>query len=512
MHLDELVGRQQRLAFLGALFVVSAAAVTLYQPWRTVPFPLTDFGEFLPDLWRNPTIESRFAALSTHYLAEGRFFPVTLMSLATRWEMFGWATNWWQASTFLLMAGISAACYALARRIGLSASASLVGASTMVFSSAVSELWIYPQLSEPFGIAFLLAAACLALRSSKGHFAWTIAGLSVLSTAMVWSKETFIGCLPFILILLIYDRSRKGMPFGKTLLGAVCLGLVVGALTILPILLLRNSAEASGYALGYGSALSSHRLVELARDMFLPSGSNTGRVLWLVVVAIGIGSQIRRGGTNGNQLATVSTALTLPLGMTLIYWPWPRQSTYYPAASSLAAVLILAFALDAPFWRKPTRRLLAALAIGVAFVQDAKAAFRLTGEYMASREVIGETALLVAEKGRDALVVIPGSSALYEKGWFEDRFARYVYSLTSTKVHDVRDATCAEAIELLRAPRSDRVVVLFEWRCPWPNQVATPSRLVESQFRRLELRRARLVRETLRVGLWWRDNAAPLRM
>src|SRR5688500_6348241 len=121
---------------VAGLAVLLLVAFVMYHASSGLPFEQTDFGETLPLLRGSDSVADGYAALSPYYAEHGRFFPVTLAMIATKWALFGWNTAAWQLSTYATMCVIVIGTFLLLRRLGASAPGALAGAALLVVGEA----------------------------------------------------------------------------------------------------------------------------------------------------------------------------------------------------------------------------------------------------------------------------------------------------------------------------------------------------------------------------------------
>lgn len=455
-----------RLA-VGALVVLAAV---IYRPWQPTPLPVSDWGGMLPILTGEPTVAGRFHGLMDAFTRDGRYQPAVMAAIAATWSVFGADTVAWQWIRFVVMTGIILVCIVLARRLGASAIAAAAAALLAVVAGMAQQSWLLLQLPEPRATLLMVCAAALAVGYGASERwaprAFTILTLLVLS---ILYKETFIVAVPFVLALALWARKdgrwAVRTPTKRDLVLVAAAIIAIGVFNVVPVLRVRNLADASAYAGRYDiSSISAGKLRNVLSALFLP----VTRVWWfpangafLAAIVAGVSLGIRRHGRPA--LITVAILLSLLLLGVATYVPWFAVEGYYALASLPALIGLFALALTW-LWqsRAKTAQILAVVSCGLIGFYGVLASANYVNAYRALRAVEERTArALNGLDGRTLIAAVPSPAT---SGSFANGLRGYAVALGITGVPHGTDVECSEAAELVMhgAPV---IVVVFSTFC-----------------------------------------------
>lgn len=488
---------------------VCAVALWAYQPWQPAPLTPTDFSDFLPLLQSHAGVVAHWQALSRLYADEGRFFPVTLAWIAIRWSWFGLSAPAWQTAAVMLLLATTGGVYALLRRLGANGSGRLVGALLFVFSAAIRELWLRPQLGDNLGLIFLLAATWIATgyrRSTRPLAA--AAGIATLLLAAEWTKETFVACIPFVIGVALCWQGENRWERPRVGRREVMLVAVVGIVTVLgliPILAHRHGAGQGAYAAQYGlQAIGVGHSAAILSAMLLPSAESSwsaSGVAFAALLVVGWIVALQRWPRRSVGTA-LAVALSLPLTGAAIYLPWPTFYPHYASAFLLGTAYLTAMATTAllatnrrAWWWLPS------LAAACLVIQGSRAAFGATQEGLARRRLFARSVAVLPRAGEATAVILPGSAPMYAPGWFETRFSRYAAAAFDHPLPPVLPADCPDAWRSWQGQENVSLLV-FGWRCPQDPGMPPPTWRLMQHYQHLSLSRLRLVTDSMEVDVW----------
>lgn len=511
-----------RASSRAALFAATLAAFLLcaliYQPWRPGPIISADFAEFGPLLSQANSLSDGYREIADRYRQFGRFNPVTFAAIAAEWRLFGWNAVGWQVARFLLMFTNGMVVGIVARRFGASIPASAFGAALLLFGPAVTESWLIPQLSEGYGLLLFLAATLLALEFQVArHWAARAVACAALLSACLLTKETFLGCVPFVLFVALskgpdgeWDRpsvSRRNA--GLVVISAATITL----LALVPIVGAKTTAPAGNYASEYGTAsMTLDNLGSTLARMSMPGAhaADPVNVLFLLLVCLGMARAWRSEPAGRRTLRwKLITALALPVCSALIYWPWPAQNYwhYYAGPSMVGAATLLALALTSLEAARTTARWGARIAAGLILAFGVRWSHRTAQNYYAARDTSvalmrildampASAALLVASDRRNAEMV--------------DKVTRTATVVRSTILptlnRDFSSATqvaCAMVRESVKGAQAGTIVVIYAEECPSLDMSPhRPWRSILRPTRYLSITAARLITDTTRIDVF----------
>ncbi|MGH7561788.1 MAG: phospholipid carrier-dependent glycosyltransferase, partial [Gemmatimonadales bacterium] len=197
-----------------ALALLGGLAIWLYEPWRSRPFDILDFSDFLGRLAGGSGFLDRLGELTAFYREQhGRFNVVSYAGLAAKWEIFGASPLAWQlfrAAQLLTAAGLT---YLLLRRLSAGATGAVLGAGLVLFSYSSSHAWVRLTLGEPLGLLCVLLASLLAVQSRTDR-EWRVLAIAsgLLVGIAILAKEMLVAWAPIVAYLgcVVDEKGRLG--------------------------------------------------------------------------------------------------------------------------------------------------------------------------------------------------------------------------------------------------------------------------------------------------------------
>lgn len=501
-----------------ALFALIACAL-IYQPWQPGPIISADFAEFGPLLSRADGLVDGYQAITDHYRQFGRFNPVTFAAIAAEWRVFGWSAIGWQFARFILMFGNALIAAIVVRRFGASVEGSMFGAALFLFGPAVAESWLIPQLSEGYGMPLLLAATLLALDFHAVR-RWQPRALACASLlcACVLTKETFVACVPFVLLAAVcrdsagrWDRPQVSPRNVGLVLGTAS---AVALLALLPIMRSKLTGPAGNYASEYGiAAMTLNNLASTLARMALPgtSVSDPPSLILLLLVCLFIGKMWRdapgRRRDLGWKLATVAT---LPLAYAFVYWPWPSENYwfYYAGPATLGAAILLGLALTSlTQTTRPMVRWGARVVALLIIAFGGRWSHRAAENFYAARDASVSLMRILATTPDSARLVVASDRRDDEMVDKVTRTAVVVRATILPKLsRDFATTTqigCAQAPDAAARSGSQTILVLYAAECPGLRMSPyMPWRSVIEPVRYFSLSKLGLVVDTTRIDIF----------
>src|ERR1700728_4874560 len=182
------------------LFTVIGTLV-LYQPWRRLPFDITDFSEFLPLLQR-ASIGARWTGFLDYYASQGRWNVLAYMAILAKWSLFGMYTAGWELSRFVEMWLIIALSFLTLRRFGADAWGAACGAALLTVATPAVPAWLRLTMGEPLGMVFLMVAILDATRfRASTHWKRDGIVIALLIALALLAKEMLVVFVPFIVVI-----------------------------------------------------------------------------------------------------------------------------------------------------------------------------------------------------------------------------------------------------------------------------------------------------------------------
>ncbi|MEJ7810311.1 MAG: hypothetical protein WKG32_07840 [Gemmatimonadaceae bacterium] len=499
-----------------------SAALFVYQPWRSLPFQIVDFSEFLPALIGGGSVRERLGAFTEYYAQRGRFNPIQHALTVLYWSVFGWNAAGWQILRFCWMFGLAAGVFFLLRRLVSGLAGPFAGASLFLFSSATVDHWLAPHLAEPVGFVFILGATWLAASysdSARWHTR-AVAIACLLGLAML-TKEMLAATIPFVLAVgcCWHHGAPRAPRLGRrelALVGAVALASAAAAV---PIVLTYLRTPADGYAQVYGDAgPDTARVAAWARVMLLPS-----RVAWMslakallypantcfLAVLLAGTTFLARGPASRRRAGTVLSlvAVSLPVAGVVAYLPWPNVFDYYGFPFLLGPALLVAGALAVIDGSASVPVRWASYGACAAIVLfTGVSAHRQARERAARRLVDDAAARALSEYASRGTVLVGLNYPLPpHQRWqgFAETLGRYSRLIGASPPPAMMDVACADAAPIARRMPADTVVLVYAGSCAeFPRQVPKPVRSVRRMYDYYSWKTFRRVRDSVRADFW----------
>src|SRR5579862_5204894 len=182
-----------------AMLLVVTGTLLLYQPWRRLPFDITDFSEFLPLLHR-PSLGARWSGFLHYYASQGRWNVLSYAAIIAKWSVFGMYTAGWELVRFAEMWLIIVLTFLALRRFGADAWGAAAGAALMTVAAPAVPAWLRLTMGEPLGLALLLAALLVATRyRGSAHWRRDAIVIAILVALALLTKEMLVAFVPFIM-------------------------------------------------------------------------------------------------------------------------------------------------------------------------------------------------------------------------------------------------------------------------------------------------------------------------
>lgn len=506
------VRRRGTVSAAGAVTLVLAlvGAFVMYRPDRELPFDNLDFSEFLPILQSSDSFWERIPALMDYYARHGRANLLPYVLLSAKWEVFGWWSPGWQWSRYVVMVGVVVLAFLVLRRLGATILGSAAGASVFLVAPAAVRAWIRLTAAEPLG-TFLLLALCLTIlpaRRLRGSRTRWVA-VALLAIGVMLTKEMLAAslALPLGLLLLTDEDGRVRAPaMTRQVRQLVVLFSVIGVLCLGPILGIALAAPARGYSSLYGDAA---RPVSQAMSTWwrtfvpfdpaygFPAGAmNVALVLVVGLIVCGWWLHLRtpEGRAHGWLLAF---AMVLPLVGAIAYAPWPAYQEFYAMPFLFGTSVLVAFAL-AGFQRRSARPVLVAALgwWGVLLLVGGVDAHRQAGVAAASQRAMYRLVTHIHEMAPvDSVLVATDVKAPQRWQGAAGTLRRYALAV-NVPWPPTRDIPCSK--EGRPGAATSRIVVVYRQDlCSRP----VSSEPIVQRFRRLSLRRLRLVDDSVRIDI-----------
>jgi hypothetical protein len=490
---------KRSLPWLG-LGVGALLALVVYQPWRSVPFDMLDFSEFLPLLANNRSLLARFQALIAYYSQDhGRFNIIPYGMLALKWSLFGWDPVTWQLLRFLQMSAIIGGTYYVLLQLRVSKVAAVLGALLFVTAGTATPAYLRLTMAEPLGTMFLLAASALALQYRRVK-RWRLSALAVagLLIATVLSKEMLVAAAPFVLLLGCCRRAdlRFGPPrFDQRGIWLLAMATVGIALASIPIVWAALQVKPESFGGMYGRAGVSIQSVLgnwvsfslVQAPVFLPEGNTSFIVtnfVFLSIIAIGWRELFRARRDRQHFVILLLIVLTLPGCAALIYSPWPQVQLFYGLPFLLGVSILFAQAVVGIETALPRGRWAAYIASGAVFAGTSASAYHIAQLVYADRAVKFNVARELLNYPREDSVLY-GVQRIPLVRWEGQgpTLRRYMVAVFETDaVPPINDVTCRQLRALEQQARLGTVLASSSLRC---GPFLHPSKVFKEEYQYL---------------------------
>lgn len=343
---------------LGGTFLLAIAGIVIYTPWRTVPYDILDFSEFLPLLQKSAGPIGSFDALLEYYGSHGRVNPLTSALIALQWELLGSDPVAWRWFRVGLMSICIALSLWLLRRLRVTLLPALLATLLLVVSMPAAASWLR-LAGEP--LIFIWFAVGLIGVTYTSYEGWgRMVAVAAAALALVLTKETAVVFLAPLWLFAVSWRSgwlRKPKPT-RHVVATTLVVMVIGLVALAVAWISLQTAAREAYVQGYG--LTPIRLTWLVRNLsaiFFPLSSVAAPllphavVLLLVLVSGWYFALASPVGRSSHIALGLTMALTILLGAT-VYLPWVRFEHFYAMPFLLPVIVLLAVALKG-FLQRP---------------------------------------------------------------------------------------------------------------------------------------------------------------
>ncbi|MGI9077732.1 MAG: hypothetical protein ACR2G6_10480 [Gemmatimonadaceae bacterium] len=495
--------------------VVIAAAVSgiailfLYRPWITTPFGIRDWSAMLLIFERESTFWTRFTELNRSYSVEARIIPIAPLWQAFSWSLFGSNSVGWQWSRVCMLLAIAVLAYVVMRRFRTSLMGAALGASLFILSGAASSTFQLQQVMEPLGITLVLVATLIALRyhGVRNPMA-TAAGLAVLLSLSVLVKETFLACIPFVVLVALCRRPDDTFAVPHMDRRAVILlsvlATVISLVNLVPLLMLRAQTSELTYAGKYTLALITPAGINnTLRAMFLPVTRVLlfpANVAFLALLVAGSVAAMWTPRVSRPSFLVPALALTLSLSGVIIYAPWAAFPGYYAHAFMLGSGLLVAWSVTALEGTGLSVARWGAYAMWLPVVLWGGVAARNSVETYHAARVAEVDAVRLLPTLREAPEIIVAVPTVGKVGVL---LRDYALALGERQaLLPLRDATCAEAVDSLRRDSRSVVLLLPDITCDPALFPGAPVRTPGRQYRTREWRMLREREDSMQAMVW----------
>lgn len=430
---------------------VAVVAALTYQPWVGVPFPVTDYGNWLAVLHDTGTAGAAFKELVRQHLAEGRLNPLSMAYIASNWALFGNDVVGWQWFRFALMLAVALVAYALMRRLGVQTIAAACGTALFVIADSARAAWITPQVFEPVAALCILSAGIVATRfQESAHPLRRGFALGALIVMGIWVREPIVACVTFVLLVAFMRQPSGEIAWPRVSRRNLQLLAIVGGLVVvfnaLPLFAVRQLVEDSGsYASRYSlDALSFAGIRNVTFATYLPVTrvpAFPANALYGLLVAIAWALAVVSRRSNSPSAPFV-LAISLPFFGALIYMPWPAFPGYYAFPFLFGVALLLAISIDR-LTTDARRAVRGATFAGVAIIVGYGVLLALNDRAYYRAQRLAEMALMraVANARAAPRLVVPVRDTL-RSGHIADGYRLYASALGWPSPREARDVPC----------------------------------------------------------------------
>lgn len=503
----------RELVVAGSICVAFGAM--LFRPWQPTVFPLQDWGNHLALYATHHGFRAQLDAMTSAYEAEGRFSPITYLSLVTNWTLFGFNATAWQAARFSLMMASAVAASALFRRLGASRLSALAGALLLVCAPQAGGLYRSPQMQDPIAMLLLLGAAHLALhyQSARRPMLASLC-IALLCTLAIWDTETFVACVPFVAVIALCRQpggefvlpasSRRNGLFVLAMVGMILL------FAAMPVLIVKAHAPRMSYASSYSVRnITIRETSNVIRGTFLPVTRLVlfpANILYLATLLSGLTWFVRDSPRRTHATLVLVAAVSLPVLGAMIYLPWPQYPGHYAYKYLLGIGLLVGLALAA-IERRASR-----LVCGVAYAGWVLVLFwggvftrnDLAAE-MARRQVDARAAAALPSLLPTRVAVLsvdPASTGFVGQDLWLYAFGSGVHPLP--RIQDVR---CSDGNSLAASSLTGVSVLVLPEQCTAPGTFSTtPTRIIAASYVVRDWKTLRAHWESLAVRIWARAD------
>jgi hypothetical protein len=462
-HLASVEGRPRgwRDAIWAALVVSGLAviALLLYEPFRSRPFSILDFSEFLPLLEANGSTADRVRALVRYYATRGRFNPIAYVVLAVKWEWFGSNSVAWQLLRYAQMTALVLSVLVFLRRIGSTRAASAVGAALFVVSGSAAQGWVRLTMGEVLGSELVVLALLYGLsyqRTSNWMRATAMFGCVIVALLLV--KEMFLAAVPLIVLFALCWNGRGALVVPNVSprnVALVTVALAASASALAPVAYVALTSSPGAYTQSFGtSGIPILRLVVWLGGAITPylvmSWRSPPWALAHLLAFLGllwVGWIAARHSTLRRHYAVLAVIFGLHIAAALIlYLPWPVYQPFYAMPFLISEATVVAALLTAGQQGFPSRsRYLVLGWVGVLCAAGMQALdYRRAAD--AQQRFHAELVSTLAQLTADTVVVANKKAPKGDRAWqgFGSTLARYGTAV-SLQLPIIVDQNCEEA-------------------------------------------------------------------
>jgi hypothetical protein len=432
-------------------------ALFIYRPWIRKPFDIYDFSEFLPLLKPSRSFLESFAALTHHYIGQGRLNLIPYAITAAKWELFGANTMAWQLSRFALMCWVVGAAFVLFRRLGASCGPAAMGSGLFIVSPIAAPTWVNLTAGEPLGLGWALAAALLAsyYQETTRHWRAVGAGVGTLCAGLLMSKELLGYMLPLILAVACCRQADGSLAAPRvtprnTWVTAVVLAVTTTIATA--VFITAASAEPGSYVSYYGAGSPS--LIRFVAVMYLVAvplwpGRRDHQLYYVAVasayqllVLVGLYMTVRGGRRRFHPIPLLAIGLApVSLGA-LVHIPLPWFQSFYGLPMLLGTTTLFCLALTTIETRAPNLAWAAYGLCAILLLQASLESRRLDA-YTGALNSVNEELAQALHDYRDASTIVVASDPSMAGGGQGLTLRRYSLATGGEALPPASDVACS---------------------------------------------------------------------
>ena len=498
---------------LGAFVAYAVLAFYIYRPLSPRPFDMIDFSEFLPILRAHDSFWARLAALVDYYANHGRFNLLVYVSLSLKWSLFGASEVGWQLTRAVQMLVLTAASYALLRRLNVGTAGALLAAGFFVVSAPAARAWIRLTMAEPFGTTVLVSAAiCATYYQRSTRWPRLAVVIALLVALLLLAKEMFIATVPFIMFISWCRRAdgHFGRP-QRTRRNLVLLAVVTLAtgLALVPVLIVAMRASSGAYVSAYGSfAAEPFDVFRLALftvipfvivDDPMPAGLAVAGVCYFGLLAIGLRlfANVPRG--RSDLRAILAIGLVHPLLGATAYLPWPVYHWFYSVPFLVGPAALVGAGVSGVERVVPRQRLIAYAAVLFLLATMASESIRFSRRSEATQVAIAAAidAVSAIPERDSAFVAVAGLPVQAWQG-FGQTLARHAAAL-GRPIPATFNVSCANARQRARHVGERNILLVFSTECP---REGSPTMTMSRPFEWFDWGRAEWRRDSISFAVF----------
>lgn len=512
-------GLTRRGGSAAALLVLVMIAAAVYVPWRQAPFEILDFPGYFKMLREAPSPVSGFRAINENmaFQNDGRFMPGYIAAVVLKWSLLGERFVAWQLWRFAEICTAVLLTFLLARRLRATPAGALGAAMIMAFAGSTLSGYLKLQVVEPLGALLVLTAALLATNYQTTTRPRLLAALTAASLGLaLWMRETFVACVPFVVLLAL---SWSGQKFERPRLTRrnvelVAITLAIVGMAALPIIAMQRAAVAAEkYSANYRLAtVKIANISNIARAVFLP----VTRVVWfpanlafLGVLTVGWFLALRHGDRKA-AIIRLAVLLALPITGIAVFAPWPFFNGYYGFALALGSALLLATAITSIQQYAGRFTLFAALvACLLVPLYGSMEATRVRRKMRAQSLVDDEVVRYLASNAGNSVIAGAVPNTDPRRAFNSVTLLWSAYLINPEWLVGAPDISCVDAAHQLRTGLQLDILVVYTELCPdVAPRGARPTKIARHVFRYRSWKTFGPVVDSVRADVWRRDRIA----